>query len=239
MLDRRGHEGVAVTDLGDDGAAGLLDEPGDALANERRVLRDDDTERSCLHVAMMRVPAGRAPVAPNGRDEPAIVSTYGVRRGRNEQCRCHQLRFGGRCPVRARVVALARERGPDQVRGHGRRRPWVGRQARGQERGEQRHGRRSRRRRRDRWSRLLHVPGRRDCARGGGRGRDRRGPRNGRRRQVRQGGQGQPGRPASRPCSSRSRTPTPTPRSRRSAATTASCSRRTSTRRRRRPSARR
>ena len=38
-------ERVAVADLRDDRPARLLDEPGDALADERRVLRDDDAER--------------------------------------------------------------------------------------------------------------------------------------------------------------------------------------------------
>ena len=39
----------AVADLGDDRAARLLDQPGDALADERRVLGDDDAQVGVSH----------------------------------------------------------------------------------------------------------------------------------------------------------------------------------------------
>jgi hypothetical protein len=42
-----------VTHLGDHDAARLLDQPRDSLANEGRILRDDDPERRCVHGRMM------------------------------------------------------------------------------------------------------------------------------------------------------------------------------------------
>ena len=52
-LDRL-DERVAVADLGDDRAARLLDQPGDALADERRVLGDDDPQRCFVHGPILR-----------------------------------------------------------------------------------------------------------------------------------------------------------------------------------------
>ena len=43
-----------VADLGDDRPAGLLDQPRDSLADERRVLGDDDAEWGTVHGWMMR-----------------------------------------------------------------------------------------------------------------------------------------------------------------------------------------
>ena len=52
LLDRR-DERLAVADLGQDRPAGLLDQPGDAFADERRVLGDDDTEGLLGHPKIM------------------------------------------------------------------------------------------------------------------------------------------------------------------------------------------
>ena len=53
------HDGIdqrrPVADLGDDRAPGFLDQPGDPLADERRILGDDDAKWCGFHGWMMRV----------------------------------------------------------------------------------------------------------------------------------------------------------------------------------------
>jgi hypothetical protein len=57
MRHDRLDEGWTVADLRHDSASRFLDEPSHPLANQRRILGDDDAERCGLHSQIMRAPA--------------------------------------------------------------------------------------------------------------------------------------------------------------------------------------
>ena len=71
MGDDRLHERRAVADLCHDRAAGLLDQPRDALADERRILGDDHAQR------IRFPPIDDAPRATR-RSGPSLGSVYGI-----------------------------------------------------------------------------------------------------------------------------------------------------------------
>ena len=95
MSDDGVHERRAVADLRDDRAARLLDQPRDPLADECRVLRDDDAQRCGFHRQIMRAARGRpsrstpqsrsTPLSDAGQDEPGAPSERPVRRGEVER----------------------------------------------------------------------------------------------------------------------------------------------------------
>ena len=58
MVDDRLHEARPVADLRDDLAARVRDDPREALADERRVLGDDDAQAGLVHGTILRHPSG-------------------------------------------------------------------------------------------------------------------------------------------------------------------------------------
>ena len=71
MLDDGLHEGRAVTNLGDDDAPGVGDQARQALADEDRILGDDDAQRPNVHAPIMHhrvTPRGRP--TTHGRSAP-------------------------------------------------------------------------------------------------------------------------------------------------------------------------